>query len=135
MTKEETLQILAVLRASYPTEYMNLTAEGASGVVGVWSMHFADVPVDIVLMALNKWVSTNKKSPTVADINEKLKTVHWDAVSMIEQSHTDDTISADEVNACKRIYLFTERYKFPNRIEPTIRTMIGTNVKQIGGAE
>lgn len=133
MNKRETLQLLAILRASYPTEYMNLTVEEAQGVVSVWQTQFADISAGTVMLALNKCISTNKKAPTIADVKEKLKSVHWEALTMLEQSHNDDSITAEEVNTYKRIYHETECYKFPNRVEPSIHSMIGTNVKQIGG--
>ena len=42
MTKKEALQILAILKAAYPSSYNGMTKEEATGTVAVWCMQFAD---------------------------------------------------------------------------------------------
>lgn len=134
MNKKEALQILAVLRASYPSEYMNLSAEGAQGVVGVWSLQFADVPVDIVLMALNKAVSVSHKTPSIAEVKEKISSVHWEAYEMLHRHRNVKPLSDEEVAHYKRVYELTERYKFKKMPEPSISNMLSgkKEVKQLG---
>lgn len=134
MNKKEATQVLALLRAAYPTDYMNMTAEEAQGVVSMWSMQFADISVDIVLMALNKLVSTKRKSPTIADVKEKLKSIHWEAYEAIQQNYISHNLHQNELNTYKRIYDETQGYKFANRVEPTISSMLtgGNGMKQIG---
>ena len=135
MNKKEALQILAVLRASYPSEYMNLSAEAAQGVVSVWSMQFADVPADIVLMALNKAVSVNHKTPSIAEVKDKMSTVHWEAYEMLQRNYSTKALSDEEFACYKRIYEETRRYKFKNKAEPSIGNMLSgkKEVKQLGG--
>lgn len=132
MNKKEATQILAMLKAGYPNNYKNITPDEAQGIVSMWCMQFADTSAEVVLIALNKAISTSKFPPSIADVKEKLKGVHWEAYEMIQGNYIHPRLSADELNTYKRILHETERYKFPNRIEPSISNMIGTSdVKQI----
>lgn len=133
MNKKEAAQILSILKAGYPNHYKNLTQEDALGIVSMWSMQFADMSAEVVLMALNKAISVNKYPPTIAEVKEKIKSVHWEAYEMIEKHRNYNKLSAEELNAYKRIYDETQGYKFSNRIEPSISNMIigKKEVKQI----
>lgn len=130
--RKEALQVLAILKASYPDHYRNVTREDAQGIVSVWSIQFANVPADIVLMALNKAVSINEfKPPTIAEVKKKIESVHWEAYEMIERHHRHKNLSEEELATYKRIYKATERYKF-GKSEPSIRDMLPKgNVKLI----
>ena len=133
MNRKEAAQVLAILKASYPNFYKNLKAEEAQGIVSVWSMQFADMSADIVLMALNKAVSTCTYPPSIAEVKEKISSVHWEAYDAIEQNYIQKNLSAEQLGMYKRIYNETQSYKFAKKIEPTINNMIaGRNeVKQL----
>ena len=79
MTKKETLQVLAILKAAYPSSYNGMTREEASGTLGVWYMHFSCVPADIVMMAVQKLIGSHKFPPTVAEVKDALGSIHWEA--------------------------------------------------------
>lgn len=72
MTKKETMQVLAVLKAAYPASYKGLSKEEATGTVTVWWTQFASVPTDIVLIALQKCISVCKFPPTVCEVREAI---------------------------------------------------------------
>lgn len=122
MTKKEALQVLAILKAAYPASY-NGTKEEAAGTVSVWCMQFADVPADIVLMAIHKLISTSKFPPTVAEVKTKISALHWEAYSALSDAMRYKRISEEEKQAYQRIYDLTEGYS-GNR-EPTLPEMIG----------
>jgi hypothetical protein len=122
MTKKEALQVLAILKAAYPASY-NGTKEEAAGTVSVWCMQFADVPADIVLMAIHKLISTSKFPPTVAEVKSKISALHWEAYSALSDGMRYNRISEEEKQAYQRIYDLTEGYS-GNR-EPTLPEMIG----------
>lgn len=126
--------MLAILKASYPNQYRNLTQEDAQGIVGVWSMQFANIPADIVVMALNKAVSGKEYPPTIAEVKKKISSVHSEAYDYIERHHRMNNLTDEELAFYKRIYKETEGYKF-GVAEPSIREMLPRNVKQIGGAK
>lgn len=122
MTKKEALQVLAILKAAYPASY-NGTKEEAAGTVSVWCMQFADVPADIVLMAIHKLISTSKFPPTVAEVKSKISALHWEAYSALSDGMRYNRISEEEKAKYQRIYDLTEGYS-GNR-EPTLPEMIG----------
>ena len=124
------MQVLAILKASYPNQYRNLTQEDAQGIAGVWSIQFANIPADIVVMALNKAVSANDYPPTIAEVKKKISSVHSEAYDFIERHHRMNNLSDEELATYKRIYKETEKYKF-GISEPSIRDMLPRNVKQI----
>ena len=135
MNRKEAVQVLAILKASYPNQYRNLTQEDAQGIVSVWSVQFANIPADIVLMALNKAVGENDFPPTIAEIKRKICSVHSEASTIIERHHRMNNLTDEEFENYKRIYKATEKYKF-GIPEPSIREMIPSkNVKQIGRSE
>ena len=86
MTVDEALLILSVLQASYPTEYAyrNMSVEDANATATVWAAQFSKVPADIVLMALNKWVATNRKPPHICDIKDKLSSMYWEVNEILD---------------------------------------------------
>lgn len=132
MNSKEALQVLAILKASYPNHYRNLTQEDATGIVSVWALQFANVPADIVLMALNKAVSVNEfKPPNIAEVKKKIESVYWEAYEKIERNYRFKNLSDEELATYKRICKATEKYKF-GKVEPSISDMLPKReVKQI----
>lgn len=109
MTKNESIKILAVLTAAYPHSYKSMTPEEAQGVVTVWSIQFADVPADIVFMAVNMAISISKFPPSICEVKERLKTLYWEAYTMManEINEMDSATLAE----CQRICDHTKQYK------------------------
>ena len=87
-------------------------------------MQFEDMPGDIVLMAIHKLISTNKFPPTVAEVKEKLKSIHWEAYDMISGCGMDLKLTDEQRDRYKRIYDYTDQYKFGYTYEPKIRQML-----------
>lgn len=79
MTREDTAQILAILKAAFPNSYKNLSKDEAQGIITVWALQFRDVPVDIVLIALHKTISNSLYPPTVAAIRSKFRMIQIEA--------------------------------------------------------
>lgn len=125
MTKKEALQILAILKAAYPSSYNGMTKEEAKGTVSVWAMQFENMPVDIVMMAIHKLISTNKFPPSVAEVKEKIKSIHWEAYELL--SGSQGVIPEEKAKQYKRIYELTESYKFGQTYEPKVAQMLTTN--------
>lgn len=132
MTKKEALQVLAILKAAYPASY-NGTKEEAAGTVSVWCMQFADVPADIVLMAIHKLISTSKFPPTVAEVKTKISALHWEAYSALSDAFRYKRISEEQKAQYQRIYDLTEGYSGDR--EPTLTEMIGGGRMLLGKGE
>lgn len=123
MTAKEAAQILAVLTAAYPNAYKNITEQEAAAVALVWASQFADMPYDIVFMALQKAISSCKFPPTICDVKEKLSALSWEAYEAIQSIRRTGNADAEKLAEFKRIYKLTDNYK--NRIpEPTLGEML-----------
>jgi hypothetical protein len=123
MTKKEALQILAILKAAYPSSYNGMTKEEATGTVAVWCMQFADTPAEIVMMAIHKLISTNKFPPSIAEVKGKIESIHWEAYEALNFS-TSEFLSAEERKKLERIYEVTKNYKIAKYHEPHISQMM-----------
>lgn len=66
MTQNEFGIIAAALKTYYPKE--KLLPDKAA--VELWYEELKDIPYDVAQAAIRKWVSTNKWSPSIADIRE-----------------------------------------------------------------
>ena len=125
MTKKEALQILAVLKAAYPASYNNMTKEEASGTVSVWAMQFDDMPVEIVMMAIHKAIATSKFPPTVAEVKEKIKAIHWESYD-IAHGGLRDGVPENVRKQYLAIYDATKGYKYGSVYEPKIGLMLSS---------
>ena len=128
MTAKESVQILAVLTAAYPNAYKNITEQEAAAVALVWASQFADIPYDIVFMALQKAISCCKFPPTICEVKAKLSDLSWEAYEAIEKIHrrgkqNHGNTDSRKLQEYKRVYELTSNYK--NRVaEPTLDSML-----------
>ena len=137
MTKEETLRVLAILKAAYPSSYNGMTKREANGTVAVWYMQFADISVDIVLMAVQKLISTNKFPPAISEVKDKISKIHWEANDMLYNYGTLNLPEEVRIQY-QRIYDETRDFKYAKMAEPSLGQMLsGKQMLQLGdgGAE
>jgi hypothetical protein len=125
MTKEETLRVLAILKAAYPASYNGMTKREAEGTVAVWNMQFASIPGEIVLMAVHKLISTNRFPPTISEVKEKLTSLHWEARDMIYSS-VADLLSEKDKELYRRIYEVTKDFRVGGMAEPSLPQMLNS---------
>ena len=134
MTRDETIKVLAILKAAYPNSYKAMTKEEAKGMIAVWTMQFADMPADIVLMAVNKLISTNQFPPAISEVKKKISTLHWEAYDMICDKTTSALLQDEELAKYQRIYDITKKMKINTHIEPTLTEMMnGGTQKYLNG--
>lgn len=137
MTKKEALQILAILKAAYPSSYNGMTKEEATGTVAVWCMQFADTPAEIVMMAIHKLISTNKFPPSISEVKGKISSIHHEAAEML-YSNLGEFISDKERKQYEQIYNLTRNFKLAKMAEPPLhQLMFGADGQplQIGSGE
>lgn len=138
MTKKEALQILAILKAAYPSSYNGMTKEEATGTVSVWCMQFSDMPVDIVMMAVQKLIATNKFPPAISEVKHKLEKIHWEAYEAMTDDSRQPFLTVEAKKQYQRIYEATREYKYAKLAEPRIsQMMLGSDGQplQIGTGE
>lgn len=85
MTREEAIKALSVLKAAYPNFYKGMTKDEANGTINVWAAQFAKYPAFIVMIALNKLISTNTFPPAICEIKERIRALYWEAWTMQQQ--------------------------------------------------
>lgn len=76
MNKREFALFVSALRTYYPREKL-LPNEQA---IELWFNQLQDIPYELAEITLNKWVATNKWSPSIADIREQATTITYGEV-------------------------------------------------------
>lgn len=125
MNKAEAAKILAILTAAYPNAYKNMSPDEANGVVAIWAIQFADVPADIVFMALNKAISGCKFPPSISEIKSRISAIHWEAYEIMNARK----LMGEQIDEYKRIYDATLPYKV-STMELSLCEMLGSGAKK-----
>lgn len=79
MTENETIKVLSIMKAAYPTSFKGMTREDGLGMIRVWQMQFDAIPVELVFEAVNRLIGKNTFPPTVAEVKKELKEIRDDA--------------------------------------------------------
>jgi hypothetical protein len=136
MTQNEAAHVLAILKAAYPHSYNGLSKQEAMGTIAVWCIQFADIPVDIVLAALQKAISECKFPPSVADVKNKITEIHFEAYEKISYEVARRALPADVLKQYERIYEVTKPYKVPGMASPSLHQMLeNRNMLMLGSGE
>lgn len=122
MTKGEALEMMAILKAAYPNSYNGMTKQEAVGVVTVWALQFADIPADIVYMALQKAISASKFPPSINEVKERIQSLYWEAYDALRDEFV--TLTEAEKAVYKRIENLTYNYRTAKTTEPRIKQML-----------
>lgn len=80
MTQEESIKLLALIKLAYPNSYKDIDRDTQLATVNMWHRVFAETPFGIVEMALDNFVRDSKFPPTIADIIERLRAMHDEAM-------------------------------------------------------
>lgn len=76
MSRDETIQVLALLRASYPAFYSKFGKAELEGIVNLWSEMFAHDDINIVKYALKELIATHSGyPPDIAALKTKMREV------------------------------------------------------------
>lgn len=109
MNKQEAIKLLALIKVAYPTAYRDMDQATKQATVNMWAGSFPDVPYPIMEQALNHFRMVSKFPPTVAEMVEELKNIHYQALegAMIHKNLGND----EEVEKFRAIMACTSRYK------------------------
>ena len=109
MNKKEAAKLLELIKLSYPHAYRDLTDEWKVATINMWQMSFPEVPYPIMEQAFNHYRMVNKFPPTVAEMVEELRHIHYEALecAMIQKNLGNEA----GVNHFKAIMSCTDRYK------------------------
>ncbi len=79
MNKAEAAQLLAMIKVAYPMAYRDVDRETTMATMNMWAMSFPDVPYPIMEQAFNHFRMVSKFPPTVAEMVEELRKIHYQA--------------------------------------------------------
>lgn len=72
MNTEETKQILAVLKAAYPSAYKDQGRDALMGILNLWTAQLANIPYGVVSLAVNGLIKTSKFLPSIAEVYDQI---------------------------------------------------------------
>ena len=80
MTREESIKLLALIKVAYPTAYKDMDKDSKLATVNMWQMSFPRTPFVIMEMAFERFRRKSKFPPTVAEMIEELRDLHYTAI-------------------------------------------------------
>lgn len=77
MTREETIKVLAVLKAAYPAFYRGMKADELNGIVNLWASQFEGDDYKTVGAAVQAHIATDTKGypPHIGAIKEAIRKI------------------------------------------------------------
>lgn len=123
MTREETIKILAILKAAYPNSYKNMTKEEASGTVTVWAMQFAKIPAEVVMIAINKLISTSPFPPAICEVKKKIGGMYWESWEVLKANETYKTLAPEQEAMYQKIFKIAEEFRNQPDTEPSLEEL------------
>lgn len=124
MTRDETIKILAILKASYPNSYRGMTKDEANGTVAVWATQFAKMPADVVMIAVNKLISTNTFPPSINEVKDKIRNLYWETWGMLNDHKRYNNLDEKTVARLERIMEIVEPMRSRMTNEPTLGELL-----------
>ena len=120
MTREETLDLLSVLKAAYPNFYRDMTRKDADHVIDLWFEMFKDEPAGLVALAVKRHIATDTKGfpPHIGAIK--------DAIVKIQQPDEMTEIEAwNMVRKAIRSYSWDAKEQF-DKLPPVLQRLVGS---------
>lgn len=127
MTREETIKILAILKAAYPNSYRNMSKEEANGTVAIWSMQFAQFPAEVVMFAVNKLISSSPFPPAICEVKDKIRGMYWEVWGILAENKQHHTLTAEQEAKFQKILDAVEPLRSSYNTEPSITELMGGN--------
>ena len=120
MTRDETIDLLSVLKAAYPNFYRDMTRTDADNVIDLWFDMFKDKPAGLVALAIKRHIATDTKGfpPHIGAIN--------DAIVKIQQPEEMTEIEAwNMVRNAIRSYSWDAKEQF-DKLPPVLQRLVGS---------
>lgn len=83
MTQQETIKLLALIKLAYPNSYKDIDKDTQIATVNMWYKIFESVPYPIMELSIEHFVKTSKFPPTIADINDVLRSMYYEALGNV----------------------------------------------------
>ena len=124
MTREETIKVLAILKAAYPNSYKNMSLDEANATATVWAVQFAEVPVDLVMIAINKVISTSPFPPAISEVKEKVKSMYWEVWEILTRNKYIKTLTDEQETKYQKILEVIDSTCKNTGAEPSIKDLV-----------
>ena len=119
MTREETAQTLAILKAAYPHAFKGMTRPDADAMLNLWALQFQTEPPEIVNVAVNALIATRTVgySPTIGEVKEQI-------IKLRHREELDESEAwACVSKACRNgIYGYMEEFA---KLPPEVQRAVG----------
>lgn len=120
MTRDDTIDLLAVLKAAYPNFYRGMTVKEANGVVDLWWEMFKDQPAPVVGMAVKALIATDTKGfpPHIGAVKEAIS-------KLMQPKEMTPQEAWALVNAATRRSTYYAQEEF-DKLPPVVQRIVGT---------
>lgn len=121
MTREETLAIMSVLKAAFPSYYRDMSRQDAEAVIGLWQTQFYE-PAQLVAMAVHTFINADRKGfpPTIGQIKDIIAKAAMPAeLAMTEQE------AWALINKATRNAAYNAEEEF-YKLSPLLQRLVGT---------
>ena len=81
MTREEVNTLLALMKVNYSNAFRGMSRQERMLLLKTWTITLQDLDASVVMIAVMQLISESKWMPSVAEIREKCRALHFDAMS------------------------------------------------------
>lgn len=118
MDKKEFATFAMALKTYYPRETLLPNTQAME----LWYKQLQNLPLVVAEIALEKWVATNKWSPSISDLFSMVEKIHWEAYETLSSHSFKDIIPEEERKRLDWIYEVTKPYRMAKLAEPSLRS-------------
>ena len=120
MTRDETIKILAVLKANYSEYFRDMKKVDAEALINLWTESFCDTPYDAVSAGVMAFITTDTKGymPKVGMIKEQLR-----KLTAKEQMTEQEAVSL--ILKATRNGLYGAKEEF-DKLPPILQRLVGS---------
>lgn len=121
MDRNETMQVLTVLKAAYPHSFKGLSKRDANAMIALWQTMFANEPYEQVGAAVAALISTRKDgfTPTIGEVKERLAF----AREQVSGALSEQAAWAMVEKACRNgLYGYQKEF---DKLPPEVQRVIG----------
>lgn len=120
MDKREFATFTMALKTYFPKEQLLPNTQAME----LWYGQLKNLPLTIAQMALQKWVSTNKWSPSISELFSMVEKIHWEAYEVTSNRTIIEMLSEEDRKRYEWVYEVTRPYKMAKLAEPSIQQLL-----------
>ena len=120
MDKREFATFTMALKTYFPKEQLLPNTQAME----LWYGQLKNLPLTIAQMALQKWVATNKWSPSISELFSMVEKIHWEAYEVTSNRTLREMLSNEDRKRYDWVYEVTKPYKMAKLAEPSIQQLM-----------